>query len=61
MAEVRHTPVLDTLPDPKTIRARLSDLAAERELLRGLLRLLETRECGKYLALRQRREGSRAS
>jgi hypothetical protein len=35
------------LPDPPTIRARLSDLAAEANLLRALLRLLEHRECGR--------------
>jgi hypothetical protein len=55
-------PVIDQLPDPPTIRARLSDLAAERELLRGLLRLLEKRECGRHLLRerRERREVSRA-
>jgi hypothetical protein len=47
--------ILDALPDPPVIRARLSDLAAEADLLRALLRLLEQRECGRRL-LRRRRE-----
>jgi hypothetical protein len=44
---------LDTIPDPQTIRARLSDLAAETDLLRALLRLLERRECGRHLMRRR--------
>jgi hypothetical protein len=47
--------ITDALPDPPAIRARLSDLAAEADLLRALLRLLERRECGRRL-LRRRRE-----
>jgi hypothetical protein len=42
-------PILDTIPDPPMIRRRLSDLAAEANFLRGLLRLLEQRECGRRL------------
>jgi hypothetical protein len=48
--------LLDRLPEPPAIRARLSDLAAEADLLRALLRLLEQRECGRHL-LRRRRQG----
>lgn len=57
-------PVTDALPEPAAIRARLSDLAAEADLLRGLLRLLERRECGRRVLRRRaaRREGvARAS
>jgi hypothetical protein len=43
----------ELLPDPPAIRARLSDLAAEAELLRALLRLLERRECGRRLMRRR--------
>ena len=50
--------VIDTLPDPPAIRARLSELAAEADLLRALLRLLERRECGRHLMRRrQARQG----
>lgn len=55
MADLTPTPILDALPDPPLIRSRLSDLAAEADLLRALLRLLEQRECGRRL-LRRRRE-----
>jgi hypothetical protein len=55
-----HLPVIDTLPNPQTIRARLTDLAAERELLRALLRLLEKRECGRHLLRGRQREVSHA-
>jgi hypothetical protein len=48
-------PIVESLPDPTTIRARLSDLAAETELLRALLRLWEHRECGRRV-LRRRRD-----
>jgi hypothetical protein len=44
---------LDALPDPRTIRARLSDLSAEADLLRALLRLLERRECGRSVLRRR--------
>lgn len=50
-------PLTDTLPDPPTIRARLTELAAEAELLRALLRLWEHRECGRELLRRRRRAG----
>jgi hypothetical protein len=46
-------PILDALPDPPAIRARLSDLASEADLLRALLRLLERRECGRRLLRRR--------
>ncbi len=50
--------ILDKLPDPPAIRARLSDLAAEANLLRSLLRLLEDRECGRHLIrCRKERQG----
>lgn len=49
----------ELVPDPSAIRARLSELWAEREYLRALLRLLERRECGREL-LRRRREQTRA-
>jgi hypothetical protein len=48
------TPILDAIPPPPLIRARLSDLAAEADLLRALLRLLEQRECGRHLLRRRR-------
>ncbi len=53
--------ITDALPDPPAIRARLSDLAAESDLLRALLRRLEQRECGRQLMRRRRadREGVR--
>ncbi len=55
---------LDAIPDPPVIRARLSALAAESNLLRALLRLLEQRECGRRLmrrrAANKREEASRA-
>jgi hypothetical protein len=44
---------LDSIPDPPTIRAWLSDLAAEADLLRALLRLLERRECGRRVMRRR--------
>ena len=55
-------PILDVLPAPPIIRARLSDLAAEADLLRALLRLLEQRECGRHLMRRRktRQEVARA-
>jgi hypothetical protein len=46
-------PILDLIPDPKVIRRRLSDLAAEADFLRALLHLLERRECGRW-ALQRR-------
>jgi hypothetical protein len=46
-------PLLDTLPDPPAIRARLSDLSVEADLLRALLRLLEQRECGRQMLRRR--------
>jgi hypothetical protein len=48
--------ITETLPDPAAIRARLTDLAAEADLLRGLLRLWEQRECGRRV-LRRRAAG----
>jgi hypothetical protein len=51
-------PILDALPGPGAIRERLSELASEADLLRGLLRLLEKRECGRYF-LRKRRAAGR--
>jgi hypothetical protein len=62
MSDQPPTP-LDALPDPSAIRARLTDLAAEADLLRALLRLLEQRECGRRLMrrhVRDSREVSRA-
>jgi hypothetical protein len=59
----RPTATLDTIPDPQAIRARLSDLAAETDLLRALLRLLERRDCGRHFMRRravERREVARA-
>jgi hypothetical protein len=47
-------PIVELLPGPTTIRARLSDLAAEAELLRALLRLWERRECGRRVLRRRR-------
>jgi hypothetical protein len=52
-------PILEALPAPQHIRARLSELAAEADLLRALLRLLERRECGRQLC-RRRQEVRRA-
>jgi hypothetical protein len=52
--DLTPTPILDALPDPCMIRGRLSDLAAEADLLRALLRLMERRECGRRLLRRQR-------
>jgi hypothetical protein len=49
-------PITDALPEPAAIRARLSDLAAETDLLRALLRLLEQRHCGRRV-LRRRATG----
>jgi hypothetical protein len=49
--------ITDYIPDPQHIRARLSDLAAEADLLRALLRLLERRECGRRLMRRKRQRG----
>jgi hypothetical protein len=57
---MHDTPIIDQLPDPPVIRARLSDLAAEADLLRALLRLWESRECGRTI-LRRRREGGLAA
>jgi hypothetical protein len=45
--------VTDLIPRPNHIRARLSELAAEADLLRGVLRLWEHRECGRALLRRQ--------
>jgi hypothetical protein len=45
--------ITEALPDPPVIRARLSDLAAEADLLRALLRLLEQRECGRRVLRRR--------
>jgi hypothetical protein len=61
MSDLAHPPpILDALPDPPVIRARLSDLAAEADLLRALLRLLEQRECGRRLMRRRKaRQGVR--
>jgi hypothetical protein len=58
MPDPLPAPILDCLPDPPTIRARLTDLTAEADLLRALLRLLERRECGRHL-LRRRRPAER--
>jgi hypothetical protein len=55
VSDLTSTTILGTIPDPPTIRGRLSELAAEADLLRALLRLWERRECGRRL-LRQRRE-----
>jgi hypothetical protein len=54
------TLILDVLPEPAVIRSRLSDLVAETDLLRALLRLLEQRECGKHI-LRRRRQRQEVS
>jgi hypothetical protein len=51
-----QVPILDLIPDPKAIRNRLSDLAAEADFLRALLHLLERRECGRW-ALQRRMSG----
>jgi hypothetical protein len=45
--------ITETLPDPPAIRSRLSDLTAEADLLRALLRLLEHRECGRRVLRRR--------
>jgi hypothetical protein len=36
-----NSPILSSLPDPQTIRNRLSELATEANNLRSLLRLVE--------------------
>lgn len=55
MSDPAHPPpILDAIPDPPAIRARLSELAAEADLLRALLRLLEGRECGRHLMQRRK-------
>jgi hypothetical protein len=55
MPDLTYPPsIADALPDPRAIRARLSDLAAEADVLRALLRLLEQRECGRRLLRRRR-------
>jgi hypothetical protein len=61
MPDLTHpSPILGAIPDPPAIRARLSDLAAEADLLRALLRLLEQRECGRHLMrCRANRQGVR--
>jgi hypothetical protein len=59
--ETHLAPILEKLPDPHLIRSRLTDLAAEADLLRALLRLLEQRECGRWLLRRQRRGGAHAN
>jgi hypothetical protein len=50
-----HNELIDALPDPPAIRSRLSELAAEADLLRALLRLWERRECGQRVLRRRRR------
>jgi hypothetical protein len=50
-----HPTPLDSIPDPRTIRARLGEMHAEREMLRALLRLWEQRQCGRELLRRRRR------
>jgi hypothetical protein len=65
MSDLTRPPsITDSLPGPPAIRARLSDLAAEADLLRALLRLWEERECGRRLLRRraaaERQEASRA-
>ena len=50
----RSPSITDTLPEPPAIRARLTDLAAETDFLRAMLRLLEKRECGRRLMRRRR-------
>jgi hypothetical protein len=52
MLDLTRSPV-DAIPHPQTIRARLSDLASEADLLRALLRLLEHRECGRRVLRRR--------
>jgi hypothetical protein len=49
------SPIVERLPEPEQIRARLSELAAESDLLRAMLRLLERRECGRRV-MRSRRQ-----
>ena len=53
------TPI-DLLPDPPTIRARLSDLVVEADMLRALLRLWERRECGRRMLRRRQRLTAKA-
>jgi hypothetical protein len=53
--------ITDAIPDPTIIRTRLSDLVAEVDLLRALLRLLERRECGRHLMRRRRSRQAVAS
>jgi hypothetical protein len=60
MPDQTPTP-LDGLPDPPAIRARLTDLAAEADLLRALLRLVERRECGRRLMRLRVRDGREVS
>jgi hypothetical protein len=48
------TPLIDTLPDPDHLHARLGDALREVRLLRGLLRLArlaeQYRECDRHSA-----------
>ena len=46
---------VDLIPEPDAIRRRLSELACEANLLRALLRLWESRECGRYVLQQRRR------
>jgi hypothetical protein len=61
MLTAEPNPILEKLPEPQMIRSRLSDLAAEADFLRALLRLFERRECGRRLLRQQRREVRHAS
>lgn len=49
--------ILEKLPDPVAVRERLSELTAERNLLKGLLRLFEQQ--GFREADRRRKQGER--
>jgi hypothetical protein len=51
-----QSPILEKLPEPQLIRSRLSELAAEANFLRALLRLFEERECGRRLLRQQRKD-----
>jgi hypothetical protein len=49
------TPLIDRLPEPRQIRERLSEIAAEANLLRSLLRVVEGSESGRRVLRRRER------
>jgi hypothetical protein len=54
------SPILDTLPTPELLRARLSELATEANFLRSLLRVLERSRVARRRSPRQEREAALA-